>query len=75
MNGIILERILERSMSYIKHQLLGALIMVAQNSTKTAGSLVRPPERKAYETPELKQLGTVEELTRWENSVTVGTGD
>jgi hypothetical protein len=29
-------------------------------------------ERKAYETPELKQLGTLEELTRWEASVTVG---
>jgi len=32
----------------------------------------RPMDRKAYEPPELKQLGTLEDLTRWEASVTVG---
>jgi hypothetical protein len=35
-------------------------------------SYERSTERKAYETPELKQLGTIEELTRWGASVTVG---
>ena len=46
--------------------------MATQDNTANDGLRERPTERKAYETPELKQLGTLEELTRWGASVTVG---
>ena len=46
--------------------------MSEQKITGTDDLRERPTERKAYETPELKQLGTLEELTRWGASVTVG---
>ena len=46
--------------------------MAAQEIKINDGSQERPTEKKAYSTPELRQLGTLENLTRWGASVTVG---
>ena len=46
--------------------------MIAKKINETADLHERPADRKAYDTPELKQLGTLEELTRWGASVSVG---
>jgi hypothetical protein len=46
--------------------------MLRQKMACTDASPDRPKDRKAYDPPELRQLGTLEDLTRWEASVTVG---
>ena len=45
--------------------------MLTKEKTYNNVSPHAPEEKKAYETPELKQLGTLEELTRYEASVIV----